>query len=460
MKRPPLSLGVWARCLGLAVFCTLVWSAVPASAQILAQQRTWTDSSGTYTVEATILSVEDGKVMLLRADGRRVAVPLDKLSKADQDFVRAAMAAGAGQAAGAHKLPFDPTWVSDDFQAAVLARPNRIFKSEVIQSLMKTPLLRGDTRVAGVDLAEIDWVIVLVAPASEVGAGGTGNAFPAPTDDAPPAAKVGVIVVSQNPFDRNRMKASAEFRGATERMVDGKVQWTVPTPAGAATDFLFYSENILLASAHGMVSKMLTANGSEQQVLRALQQVELDHDATVVMLAPPPIQEGADSENGSNPINRIAQTMEYGMVYLDVGSAPKLAAKVATSGAQQAQELKQQADAGMGLVKLMATLGLQEQLKDLDVDPAPLTSLITDTLNTFQSSVDGNAVSFSVATPEDTAQRLQQCIPIVQAIMIQQRQRAGATTDTPFGPGGTDGTLPNRGGIRINPENGLPLEQP
>lgn len=52
--------------------------------------RTWTDSSGTRTIEAEFVEFKDGSVQLRREDGTIVPVPIDKLSAADQEFVRKA----------------------------------------------------------------------------------------------------------------------------------------------------------------------------------------------------------------------------------------------------------------------------------------------------------------------------------------------------------------------------------
>jgi hypothetical protein len=49
--------------------------------------RTWSDSTGAFSVEAEFAGVEDGKVKLRKADGKTVSVPLDRLSKEDQDFI-------------------------------------------------------------------------------------------------------------------------------------------------------------------------------------------------------------------------------------------------------------------------------------------------------------------------------------------------------------------------------------
>ena len=67
--------------------------------------RTWNDSTGAFGVEAQLLGVDDGKVRLKKADGKTVAIPLDRLSKEDQDFLarqsgakQEAVKAGEGQA--------------------------------------------------------------------------------------------------------------------------------------------------------------------------------------------------------------------------------------------------------------------------------------------------------------------------------------------------------------------------
>jgi uncharacterized protein (TIGR03067 family) len=51
--------------------------------------RKWTDETGKKTTEAELISVENGKVRLRRVDGKEFSVSLEKLSEADQEFVRA-----------------------------------------------------------------------------------------------------------------------------------------------------------------------------------------------------------------------------------------------------------------------------------------------------------------------------------------------------------------------------------
>lgn len=51
--------------------------------------RTWNDSTGAFSVEAQLAGVANGKVMLKKADGKIAAVPLERLSKEDRDFIAA-----------------------------------------------------------------------------------------------------------------------------------------------------------------------------------------------------------------------------------------------------------------------------------------------------------------------------------------------------------------------------------
>ena len=52
--------------------------------------RTWTDSSGQHKSRAAFISLEGDQVTLRREDGKRVTVPLDRLSQADQAYARRA----------------------------------------------------------------------------------------------------------------------------------------------------------------------------------------------------------------------------------------------------------------------------------------------------------------------------------------------------------------------------------
>ena len=50
-------------------------------------ERVWSDKSGKFAVRATLKSITDEKVTLLKADGKEVVVTIDQLSKKDQDWL-------------------------------------------------------------------------------------------------------------------------------------------------------------------------------------------------------------------------------------------------------------------------------------------------------------------------------------------------------------------------------------
>ena len=50
--------------------------------------RTWTDSTGKYLVEAGFVEAKDGEVKLLKSDCTLKTLPLERLSAADQEWIK------------------------------------------------------------------------------------------------------------------------------------------------------------------------------------------------------------------------------------------------------------------------------------------------------------------------------------------------------------------------------------
>jgi len=61
---------------------------VPDEEPLESEYRTWTDSTGEHEVEAAMVKFADGKVHLEKKDGQVVAVPVGRLSRTDQQYVR------------------------------------------------------------------------------------------------------------------------------------------------------------------------------------------------------------------------------------------------------------------------------------------------------------------------------------------------------------------------------------
>ena len=75
---------MYARCIAMCVKAVAFSSAlltVMSGSMVLA--RTWTDASGKFSVEADLVDVRSGRITLLKADGRVVNVPVQRLSDDD-----------------------------------------------------------------------------------------------------------------------------------------------------------------------------------------------------------------------------------------------------------------------------------------------------------------------------------------------------------------------------------------
>ena len=73
--------------LPVRLIACLVFGLAVVSTAVAEDYRIWTDSTGKHKVRAKFDSVEDGKAVLICDGGRKVKIALDKLSKADQDFI-------------------------------------------------------------------------------------------------------------------------------------------------------------------------------------------------------------------------------------------------------------------------------------------------------------------------------------------------------------------------------------
>ncbi len=83
--------------------------------------RLWTDSTGGFRIKAELVAVEEGTVKLRKPDGKTISVPINRLSKGDQDFL-AKMPAGANANQPAWKVDsvVDVLWGSSWYPAKVL----------------------------------------------------------------------------------------------------------------------------------------------------------------------------------------------------------------------------------------------------------------------------------------------------------------------------------------------------
>lgn len=74
--------------------------------QTHAETRTWTDTTGKFKIEADFLEIVEGQVKLQRPDGKKVSLPLLKLSKDDQAYLKEEMKRRRDGGAGDPDNPF------------------------------------------------------------------------------------------------------------------------------------------------------------------------------------------------------------------------------------------------------------------------------------------------------------------------------------------------------------------
>jgi hypothetical protein len=94
-------------------------TAPSSAASPAAAMRTWTDNTGRYSVRAQLLGVAESAVKLGREDGREIGIPLNRLSAADQEFVKSAATkpTAATAAAGGWTTFVAPEGFRADFPA-------------------------------------------------------------------------------------------------------------------------------------------------------------------------------------------------------------------------------------------------------------------------------------------------------------------------------------------------------
>ena len=78
----------WTRAFALLVFGIILWTSVDGwSVDATDELRTWSDSSGKFSVKASLVAVEDGQVILKTPQGKEIKLSVDRLSQKDKDYI-------------------------------------------------------------------------------------------------------------------------------------------------------------------------------------------------------------------------------------------------------------------------------------------------------------------------------------------------------------------------------------
>jgi formylglycine-generating enzyme required for sulfatase activity len=119
-------------------------------------ERTWTDTTGKFSVTAELVEVRGDKVVLRREDGKQITVPLAKLSAEDQQFLTQRKEGDSSEAEnpfnGRQSLPFAP--------APPESPPG---KPELVDTIKKL-MTREQVALGGPIVNTIDMVLVPIPP--------------------------------------------------------------------------------------------------------------------------------------------------------------------------------------------------------------------------------------------------------------------------------------------------------
>lgn len=88
--------------------------------------RQWTSRAGGFTVEAELVDVKDGKVILRKTDGSQISVPLEKLSLGDVQFIGEALKAAEAAITGGRSASSAPAAMPQAGAAPEAAKPAAI----------------------------------------------------------------------------------------------------------------------------------------------------------------------------------------------------------------------------------------------------------------------------------------------------------------------------------------------
>ena len=206
-----------------------------AAAPVWAEMRTWTDSSGAYKVEAEFVDENEGTVRLKRSDGRVVSLPWDRLSPADQAYVRKERGDTSASGEPAGVLTPSPTPVTIELLsgAKIIGR----ISANDGQSVMIEANVGGRTYTRKYPLDRIGAVVVggqrTVLNESSVGtppraSTGSGKAAPSSLSPAKRAPASGGAVKPS--AMASAVRSRAEIEDFIEKMGSTPPDWWDATP--------------------------------------------------------------------------------------------------------------------------------------------------------------------------------------------------------------------------------------
>jgi len=200
-----------------------------------ADVRTWTDSTGAYTVQAELVGETAGTVQLRRTDGRIVSLPLERLSAADQAYMRKQR--GGSEAPVEPADPLVPSPVSVTIELLSGAKVTGRISARDDQAVMVEADVGGRTYTRKYPLDRIHAVVadgqrfVLNKSSDGPAAPGASGAGAPGADTGRPAARVPAAVgAAKTGTASNTVPSRAEVESLIEQMGRAPPDWWDSTP--------------------------------------------------------------------------------------------------------------------------------------------------------------------------------------------------------------------------------------
>jgi hypothetical protein len=183
----------------------------------------------------------------------------------------------------------DLTYVTADFNGALVLHPRRLLKSPLLAPLLQDPGLEQAVQATGADPRKLERVLLLTEPFPNSGG------KPPPPGLGPPQAlfQVAVVMHFSEPVDAKKLLASTPG-GVEEKTFQGKTYYRAKDRqfdmAGARFCAYVADERTLVGAPEPTLHKMLAARAAKSPLsdrLRALTASDLEHDFVAVFVVGP-----------------------------------------------------------------------------------------------------------------------------------------------------------------------------
>ncbi len=265
--------------LGAVLAAALVsLAAVSASG---AEVRTWTDPTGKYSTQAEFVEMLPGGAKLKRADGVLILVPLDRLSQADQDYVRQILA--GGPTAPPDPVPpvevpavpggLDLSFATADNFLAVVIHPVDLVKMPIVEQMGIEEEVGPAMDALGIGLEDIEEALILADP-------------PTPGSDEPELSAI--VIRFAKPVDAKEMVTALSEAAPLEETVQGKTIYKNPNTHGADEPVAFQADaNTIVLANQDALAEILAEEPVDSPLTKRLGEIDTDADVVVVVMLDP-----------------------------------------------------------------------------------------------------------------------------------------------------------------------------